>query len=123
VVGSTSAAPLHDQRLNRDPVAGRDLDHARAHGDELAAEFMAKNLRAAGAGTGMRAGRDKDRTIGIFVQVGAANAGMAVADQDLAGAGPAREYPRGAGRARREIAGPSGALPYSSSNVASDLAA
>ena len=83
-IGEIVAGARHDQRLHGNPVAGPQGADTLAHRLDHAAEFMAEDLRAAHPGEGVRLGGDEDRPIGIFVQVGAANADKAVADQDLA---------------------------------------
>ncbi|MCY1302311.1 hypothetical protein D9M70_519610 [compost metagenome] len=49
-----------------------------------AAEFMTKDLWSMGAGEGMRLFRDEDRPIGIFMQIGPADAAETVLHQHLA---------------------------------------
>lgn len=83
-IGVIVATAGHDQRLDRDPVARLHMADPFADCLYDAAEFMTKDLWPMGAGKGMRLFRDEDRPIGVFMQIGPADAAETVLHQHLA---------------------------------------
>jgi hypothetical protein len=87
-LGVIVAHARHDQRLDRNAISDCHGRHAFADGLDRAAEFMAQDLGAVGFGERVRrAAGNEDRAGCVFVKIRPADADIAVANTDLAGAG------------------------------------
>ena len=71
------AATADDGGHDRDAVADADVADAPADLDHPGGELVPERLRQRGAGQRVRRGRRDDRSDGVLVQVGAADAAVA----------------------------------------------